>query len=88
MAVVTPGYIAQVWEQETWIGLDAMPGRVAVDTFAAIARMNVGFFQGLSDEQRATTFAHPEYGDLTLEWVLHQLAGHQINHLKQLERVP
>jgi hypothetical protein len=88
VAVVTPGYIAQVWEQETWIGLDAMPGRVAVDTFAAIARMNVGFFQGLSDEQRATTFAHPEYGDLTLEWVLHQLAGHQINHLKQLERVP
>ena len=64
MALVTPGYVAQVWDQDTWIVLDAMPGRVAVETFAALARMNRGFFQGLSPERRETTFAHPEYGEL------------------------
>jgi hypothetical protein len=49
--------------------------------------MNLSFFQGLSSDQRTTKFSHPEYGELTLEWIIHQIAGHQINHVKQLQRI-
>ena len=31
--------------------------------------------------------SHPQYGSLTIDWILHQLAGHQINHLRQLEAI-
>jgi len=49
--------------------------------------MNLAFFEGLSEAQRATTLSHPEYGELTVDWIIHQMAGHHINHLLQLERI-
>ena len=33
------------------------------------------------------TLSHPEYGSLTVDWIIHQTAGHQIHHLKQLEQI-
>jgi hypothetical protein len=89
MALVTPGYVAQAWNQDAWIALDArLTGRAAVDAFVAAARMNLALFEGLSAAQRAVTFTHPEYGELTVDWIVHHMAGHQINHLRQLKRVP
>jgi hypothetical protein len=88
MAVSTPAYAAQAFDQELWIDLDRqMDGREAVDAFLATARMNLAFFRGLSADQRATRFSHPEYGELTVDWLIHQVAGHHINHLLQLVRV-
>jgi DinB superfamily len=88
MAVASPNHAAQSWDQDSWIPLDAhMSGRQALDTFIAIARMNLAFFEGLSPAQRANPLTHPEYGDLTVDWILHQMAGHHINHLLQLERI-
>jgi len=87
-AVSTPGYAAQAFDQDAWIGLDAgLSGPEALDAFLSTAQMNLVFFARLSPEERAITFSHPEYGTLTVDWVLHQMAGHQINHLRQLERV-
>jgi len=89
MAVATPRYVAQAWDQDTWIALDAsLPARAAVEAFAAIARLNLAFFEGLSSAQRAAPLTHPEYGELSVDWIIHQVAGHQINHLRQLQRVP
>src|SRR5438045_8055869 len=81
MALTTPNYSAQSWDQESWIGLDSrVTGRDALDAFLSAARMNLAFFAGLSSAQRATSLAHPEYGALTVDWILHQMAGHHINH--------
>jgi hypothetical protein len=41
----------------------------------------------LSTEDRATPLSHPEYGRLTVDWMIHQMAGHQVHHLRQLERI-
>jgi len=49
--------------------------------------LNVSFFATLSDADRAVPFSHPEYGSLTVDWIIHQMAGHQIHHLKQLEQI-
>jgi len=88
MAVSTPQYAAQSFDQDSWIALDSrMGGWEALDAFVATARMNLAFFEGLSAAQRGITLTHPEYGTLTVDWILHQMAGHHINHLLQLERV-
>jgi hypothetical protein len=88
MALAIPDYVAQAWDQESWIRFDtALSGLAALDTFAAIAGMNLAFFRQLTPAERDVRFAHPEYGDLTVEWVIHQIAGHQINHLQQLQRI-
>jgi hypothetical protein len=89
MAVTTPQYGAQAFDQDSWIALDSrLGGREALDAFVATARMNLAFFEGLSAAQRATTLTHPEYGTLTVDWILHQMAGHHINHLLQLQQIP
>ena len=89
LALTTPNYVAQAFDQDRWIALDAaMSGREALDAFVAVSAMNRAFFQALSAADRATTLSHPEYGALTVDWILHQMAGHQIHHLKQLEAIP
>lgn len=86
MALATPNYTAQSFDQDRWIALDAaMSGREALEAFLALASMNRASFEALSPADRATTLAHPEYGVLTVDWIVHQMAGHQIHHLKQLE---
>ena len=88
MALSTPNYLAQAFDQDLWIPFDAhLTGREAVDAFLGAARMNQRFFEGLSTEQRAVAFAHPEYGQLTIDWILYQMAGHHVNHLRQLQKI-
>jgi hypothetical protein len=65
----------------------ALSGHDALDAFVATAAMNIALFGSLSDADRATTLTHPEYGSLTVDWIIHQIAGHQIHHLKQLEAI-
>ena len=88
LALSTPNYIAQPFDQDAWIDRDsALSGSEAAQTFLTIARMNAAFFERLSERDRDVPFSHPEYGNLTIDWVLHQMAGHQIHHLKQLESI-
>jgi hypothetical protein len=65
----------------------SLTGAEALEVFLAVSRMNVKLFESLSDGQRRRTLSHPEYGELTVDWVVHQMAGHQIHHLRQLERI-
>ena len=89
MALSTPAYVAQPFDQDTWIDRDArLSGPQAFDAFVALARMNGLMFEGLSAADRATPLSHPEYGPLTVDWIIHQAAGHQIHHLRQLEQIP
>lgn len=89
MAASTPQYAAQSFDQNDWMAHESrMGGREALDAFLVLAGMNLLFFEGLSEAERAAAFSHPEYGELTVDWIIHQMAGHHINHLLQLERIP
>jgi hypothetical protein len=68
-------------------GSRGLSGTEALDAFLALVTMNRAFFDGLSASERATTLSHPEYGALTVDWIVHQLAGHQIHHLGQVEQI-
>jgi hypothetical protein len=95
MALTTPGYASQSFDQDKWMNLEAGgPGRLggltghdALDAFVGTAAMNIALFASLSDRDRAITLSHPEYGALSVDWIIHQMAGHQIHHLKQLEEI-
>jgi hypothetical protein len=88
MALTTPNYAAQSFNQDEWIARDAtLGGRAALDAFLALAVMNAALFASLSPADRETTLTHPEYGSLTVDWIVHQMAGHQIHHLRQLEAI-
>ena len=65
----------------------SLGGRAALDALLAFAVMNRAFFSSLTPADRAAGFSHPEYGPLTVDWIVHMMAGHQIHHLKQLDTI-
>jgi hypothetical protein len=86
MALTTPDYAAQKFDQDAWLALDAgVSGPDAAAALAAISRLNQALFGGLSGAQRQTAMSHPEYGTITVDWIIHMTAGHQLHHLAQLE---
>jgi hypothetical protein len=98
MALTTLDYASQSFDQDRWMSIEAggsggpgEPGRLsghdALDALLGIAAMNIALFASLSEADRAVSLTHPEYGSLTVDWIIHQMAGHQIHHLKQLEQI-
>jgi hypothetical protein len=88
MALATPGYVAQAFDQDRWMARESTLGaREALDAFVATSAMNRAFFATLTPADRAAPFTHPEYGALSVEWLIQQMAGHLLHHLKQLEQI-
>ena len=86
-AASAPGYVAQPFDQDAWIALDHADGPTAVDAYVALRRFNLAMFKGMSPKLRKQPFTHPEYGELTSDWVAAQLAGHELHHLQQLKQI-
>jgi hypothetical protein len=88
MALSTPNYEAQRFDQDAWVDRETrIAGPEAFEAFAAISRMNSALFEGLSPSDREIAMSHPEYGSITVDWIIHLLPGHQIHHLGQLETI-
>jgi hypothetical protein len=88
MALSTPNYAAQAFDQDKWIARDdRLSGKEALDAFLGVSVMNRALFASLSSADRAIPLTHPEYGELTVDWIIHQMAGHQIHHLEQLQQI-
>ena len=66
---------------------DRLGGQDAVDLFVALSRFNAALFEGLTDADREVGMSHPEYGIITVDWIIHLLPGHQLHHLAQLEHI-
>jgi hypothetical protein len=89
MALATPNYTAQAFDQDAWLSRESrLSGAEAVAALAATSAMNVALFASLSPADRDAPMAHPEYGSITVDWIIHTIAGHQIHHLNQLLRIP
>jgi len=86
LALTTPDYQSQAFDQNLWMDRESRLGaREALDALLAIGAMNVALFASLVPADRAMTFTHPEYGKISIDWLIHQMAGHQIHHLLQLD---
>src|SRR5262245_15060369 len=88
MALSTPNYAAQSFDQDAWMSREtAISGKDATLALLALMRMNLALFAALSGTDRESPLTHPEYGSLTVDWIIHQMAGHHIHHLRQLQRL-
>lgn len=88
MALTSANYTAQPFNQDEWLKKESgLSGSEALDIFIALAAMNRSFFAALSPADRQITLSHPEYGALTVDWILTQIAGHQIHHLAHFQQI-
>jgi hypothetical protein len=87
-ALSQDGYVAQSFDQDAWMPLDdGTDARTALAAYVALRKLNLQMWRGLTGAQRAQTFTHPDFGELSVEWIAAQMAGHDIHHLKQFETI-
>ena len=87
-ALSQENYTAQPFNQDEWIKADSrIDAQTALDAYLALRRFDVAMFTSLTLAQMRRPFNHPEYGALSPEWVMSQLAGHDLHHLEQLKRI-
>jgi hypothetical protein len=80
-----PGYDQDLWASRlTYRDADV---REAFDQFAALRRANVRIWGSLGPQDLARVSVHSERGEESLEHMRRLYAGHDILHLRQLDRI-
>jgi hypothetical protein len=90
MIANNPGVNIQAYDQNEWIKnatyLFRDPNQ-AMESFQFLRRMNLSFINSLPEEARNSYGIHAERGKETIKDLLRLIAGHDLNHLKQLKKV-
>ncbi|HEV2462361.1 MAG TPA: DinB family protein [Acidobacteriaceae bacterium] len=78
----------QPFDQEKWAAqYAAYSAHEALAAFAATRNWNLALLRALSPEANATQVTHPERGTMTFRTIVETMAGHDLNHLGQLESI-
>jgi uncharacterized damage-inducible protein DinB len=81
-------YIIQPFDQNRWAQrYAAYDLQSAMAMFTATRNWNLKFLTSVTDEDRHHPVTHPERGTMTLWTIVETIAGHDINHLQQLESI-
>jgi hypothetical protein len=78
----------QPWDEGSWARrYTNVDVESALGSYMAVRRWNLALFRGLSAEDLEREAVHPQRGPEKLGTVVRLLAGHDLNHLAQLERL-
>ncbi len=83
-----PHPVIQPFDQERWAQRYAaydVPSALAL--FRAAREWNLRLLGGVSASEMERVTTHPERGTMTFRTIVETMAGHDINHLQQLEAI-
>lgn len=85
-AVAEDHHVIQPFDQDKWAKSYAgYDGQAALAVFSSVRQWNIAFIGGLSPEILAKKLNHPERGEMTVQNVIETMAGHDLNHLGQID---
>jgi hypothetical protein len=85
-----PGTPLQPFDQDAWVAAGhyaKRDPRKCIGQFRALREANLALFKSLTPEQWKFHGMHAERGEETVEHIVRMFAGHDINHLQQIERI-
>jgi uncharacterized damage-inducible protein DinB len=81
-------HVIQPFDQDKWARVYAgISADDALDAFAAARAWNLRLIRGAMPAAAGRTVTHPERGTMTFATIVETMAGHDLNHLAQLERI-
>lgn len=81
-------HVIQPFDQDLWAKRhDGVAARAALAAFTAMREWNVAFVRAASEADFAKAVTHPERGEMTFRTLVETIAGHDRNHLKQIEEM-
>jgi len=82
------GHVMQPFDQDRWAAnYAAYDAGAAVAVFSAVRGWNLALLRSLPPGAFVRKVSHPERGEMTFQTIVETMGGHDLNHLKQLERV-
>ena len=85
-----PGTAIQAFDQDAWAAAGnyaKRDPRKSIEQFRAVREANLALYKSLSPEQWKHFGMHAERGEESLEKIARMIAGHDINHILQIERI-
>jgi DinB superfamily len=83
-----PHHIIQPFDQDAWAKrYQAYTFEPALALFQSARHWNLLYFTTVSKDDRLRRTTHPERGTMNFWTIVETMAGHDINHLRQIERL-
>jgi len=87
-ALAEDHHVIQPFDQDRWAThYGAFTAEAAINLFCSLRQWNLALFQSLPAEAFSRRLTHPERGEMTFQVVIETMAGHDLNHLGQIERI-
>ena len=90
MILGAPGTAITAFDQDTWVTSGHYEKRDAhksVELFSVLRGANLALLRSLTPEQWKHYGMHSERGKETIEHISRMFAGHDLNHIQQIERI-
>lgn len=85
-ALAEDHHLIQPFDQDRWaLNYSAYSATAAIETFLALRRWNLALVAGITKDAFERPLTHPERGQMKFQVLIETMAGHDINHLRQLE---
>jgi uncharacterized damage-inducible protein DinB len=85
-----PGTPIQAFDQDAWAAAghyEKRDPRKSLEAFRVLREENLALLKSLTKEQWKHHGVHAERGDESIEQIVRMNAGHDINHVGQIERI-
>jgi uncharacterized damage-inducible protein DinB len=85
-----PGTPIQAFDQDKWaqaMNYSKADPRRSLERFSAVRKANLTLLKSLSPSQWKYHGMHAERGEESVETIVRLSAGHDINHLRQIEKI-
>jgi DinB superfamily len=85
-----PGAQIQAFDQDKWAAAmqyQKRKVRESLDQFRALRYANLSLLKSLTPEQWKQHGVHAERGEESIEIIVRMFAGHDINHMEQINRI-
>jgi len=85
-AMAEDKHVIQPFDQDLWAKeYPALEAHDAAEAFCASRAWNLVLIRTLSEDELRKRLVHPERGEMDMLGLIETFAGHDLNHLKQLE---
>jgi uncharacterized damage-inducible protein DinB len=85
-----PGTPVQAYDQNAWVTTghyDKRDPSKSIELHRVVREANLALLKSLSPDQWKHYGQHAERGQESIELIVHMVAGHDVNHIHQIERI-
>jgi hypothetical protein len=81
-------HVIQPFDQDKWAGMyRSYDAHAALAVFSAVRQWNLALIRGAVPQALSKKVTHPKRGEMTFQTIIETMAGHDLGHIRQIERI-